>query len=345
MGFVVTFGRHHFASNWELMNELLKIALVGTGGWARQHARILSGRADVDFCGVVGRDFERTTARAREFNTRPYFSVAEMLNAQTPDLVCVCLPNQHHFEKTLEIIEAGYPLFVEKPLVFEIEEARTLLEAARERELFFGINFNHRYARPLQMAKSAIEAGDLGDLTFASWRFGGEGAQGHPHANLIETQCHGFDQLEWLCGPIISVMAQLSDRTNQGFSTLSVALEFESGAVGNLLGSYDSSYAYREAHRLEINGTRGRIVVSDTVREYQFQRAGDESAQVWQAGYFNDRERSFEQTFDAHMDAVLAAFRAGQEPPIHASAGYRALELAHAAIESHRAGRRVRLNP
>ena len=326
------------------MNQISKIALVGTGGWARQHARILAGRDDVNFCGIVGRNDERTAARAAQYETRPYLSIAELLEAEMPDLVCVCLPNEHHFEATLQLIEAGVPLFVEKPLVFELEQARQLLEAARERELFFGINFNHRYARPLQMAKAAIEAGELGDLTFTSWRFGGEGNQGHPHANLIETQCHGFDQLEWLCGPIISVMAQMSDRAGQGFSTMSLALEFENGAVGNLLGSYDSSYAYRDTHRLEINGTRGRVIVHDTVREFQFQRAGDESARVWQAGYFNDSDRSFERTFDAHMDAVLAAFRRGEEPPIHASAGYRALQLAHAAIESHRNGRRVRLD-
>lgn len=327
------------------MNEKLKIALVGTGGWARQHARILAGRTDVEFCGIVGRNAERTSARAAEFGTRPYLSIEAMLGEQNPDLVCVCLPNQHHFEATLQLIEAGVALLVEKPLVFELEQARQLLDAARERDLFFAINFNHRYARPLQMAKRAIEAGDLGDLTFASWRFGGEGHQDHPHANLIETQCHGFDQLEWLCGPIVSIMAQMSDRTGHGFSTMSLALEFENGAVGNLLGSYDSSYAYRDTHRLEINGTRGRVVVSDTVREFQFQRAGDETARVWQAGYFDDASRSFEQTFDAHIDEVLAAFRAGQEPPIHARAGRRALQLAHAAIASHQSGRRVHIEP
>ncbi len=327
------------------MNQRLKIALVGTGGWARQHARILEGRADVEFCGVVGRNYERTMARAREFVTQPYLSIEAMLNACHPDLVCVCLPNQHHFEATLQLLQAGVPLLVEKPLVFELEQARQLIETAREQDLFFAINFNHRYARPLQMAKSAIEAGELGDLIFASWRFGGEGRQEHPHANLIETQCHGFDQLEWLCGPIISVAAQMSDRAGHGFSTLALALEWENGAVGTLLGSYDSSYAYRDTHHLEINGTAGRLLVRDTAREFQFQRAGDESARVWQSGYFDDKARSFERTFDAHMDALLAALRAGQEPPIHASAGWRALRLAHAAIESQRSGRRVRVEP
>lgn len=321
--------------------QTLKIALVGTGGWAGQHARILAARPDVDFCAVVGRNPERTAKRAADFATRPYTSIETMLDEQKPDLVCVCLPNQHHFEPTLQLIEANMPLLVEKPLVFDIEQARVLMDAAHQRDLFFAINFNHRYAEPLLMARQAIDAGKLGEITFATWRFGGEGSSDHPHANLIETQCHAFDQLEWLCGPIASVMAEMTNPTGRGFTTLSLALKFENGAVGSLLGSYDSSYAYADTHRLEINGTQGRVVVSDTARQFSFQRAGDESAQVWQSGYFNDEARQFQRTFDRHMDAVLEAFRAGEKPPIPAEAGFRALQLALACIESFQSGCRV----
>ena len=321
----------------------LKIALIGTGGWARQHARILQNRADVDFCAVVGRDAARTEARALEFGTRPYTSIETMLGEQKPDLVCVCLPNTHHFEATRQIIEAGFPLLVEKPLVFEMEQANALLAAAREKNLFFAINFNHRYARPLQMAKESIENGKIGEIVFASWRFGGEGRGEHPDANLIETQCHGFDLLEWLCGPIVSIMAQMTDMTNNGFSSFSLALKFHNGAVGSLLGSYDSSYAYRETQRLEINGTKGRVLVADTVKRFEFQASGEESAQIWEAGYFNDSERAFERTFDAHFEAILKAFRDGKSPPIGAQAGKRALQLALGAIESFETGRRIEI--
>ncbi len=327
-----------------MTSSKLKIALIGTGGWARQHARILSSRLDVDFCAVVGRDKERSAARAAEYGTRPYTSVETMLSEQRPDFVCVCLPNQHHFELTLQVVEAGYPLLVEKPLVFELEQADALIEAARQRDLFFAINFNHRYAKPLLLAKEAIQAQKLGEVVFAAWRFGGEGSSDHPHANLIETQCHAFDQLESLCGPISSVMAEMTDKTGKGFSTLVLSLKFASGAVGSLVGTYDSSYAYPDTHRLEINGTEGRIVVDDTVRRFSFQRAGHETAEVWQAGYFNDFDREFHRTFDHHMDAILEAFRAGAEPPIHARAGRRALRLALAAIESYETGRRVLIN-
>lgn len=324
-----------------MSDSKVRIALVGTGGWARQHARIFSLHPGVEFCGIQGRNTERTQARAEEYGTHPYTDLQEMLEKEKPDMVAICLPNQHHFDPTLQVIEAGFPLFVEKPLVFEQEQGTTLLEAAAKKELFFAINFNHRYARPVVMAKQAIESGECGDLVFATWRFGGEGNSSHPHANLIETQCHAFDMLEHLCGPIASVMAEMTDKTGKGFSTLALSLKFANGAVGSLMGSYDSSYAYPDTHRVEINGTKGHVVIADTVRRYQFQKVGDETAQVWQAGYFNDRDREFHRTFDAHFEDLLRAFRAGEPPPIPVQAGQRALELAFAAIKSYETGQRV----
>lgn len=320
-----------------------KIALVGTGWWGWQHARILSTRPDVDFCAIAARDPEKTKTRAAEFRVRPYTDLRRMLDAERPELVCVCLPNQHHFEPTLELIRAGVPLLVEKPLVFDLKEADTLIAAAEKQKLFLAINFNHRYARPVQMARDAIAAGKLDDIVFATWRFGGEGSSSHPHANLIETQCHGFDLLEYLCGPIESVMAEMTDKTGGGFRTIALSLRFASGAIGSLVGTYDSSYAYPGTHFMEINGTRGRVTIEDTVRKFTFQKAGDESAEVWQAGYFNDVDREFHHTFDKHFDAMLKCFRANQPPPIHASAGRRALELAVAAVKSFDTGTRIRV--
>jgi predicted dehydrogenase len=297
----------------------------------------------VELCAIVGRDPTRTAERAALFGSRSYVDLGEMLDRERPDLVSVCLPNEGHFAPTLEIIRAGYHLFVEKPLVFDLDEAKTLLAEAEQRGLFFAINFNHRYAKPVRLAAEAVARGDLGRLVFATWRFGGEmGTSAHPHANLIETQCHGLDMLEHLCGRIVSVMAQMTDTTGHGLSTLAVALQFDSGAVGSLVGTYDSSYAYSATHHVEINGTAGRVLIEDTVRRYSFQAKGDEVGQVWQAGYFNDADRDFHATFDRHVDDVLAALRAGKPPPIHAEAGRRALALAHGIIQSYETGVRVR---
>ncbi len=319
-----------------------KVAVIGAGQWGQEHARVFSSHPDAELCAVVARRRERAEARAAQWGARAYISIAEMLSRERPDLVSISLPNEAHFEATLEVIEAGVPVLAEKPLVFDLAQADELIGAASRRDLFFAINFNHRYAEPVRRAKVAIDAGELGELVFATWRFGGEpGRSSHPHANLIETQCHGLDMLEFLCGPICSVMAQMTNKTQGVYSTLAVALEFASGAVGCLLGSYDSSYAYPWAHLLEVNGTGGRLVVQDTVRRLDISRAGDEARQVWEAGYFNDVDREFHRTFDKHADALLGALRAAADPPVHARAGRRALELAEGIIRSFERGQRV----
>ena len=320
----------------------LKVCIVGAGGWGRQHARVFSRRPDVELCAVAGRDAQRTQARAAEYGIRAYTSIPLMLEKEKPDFVSLSLPNLEHFPATMAVIEAGYPLLVEKPFAFELPEAEQMLAAAKARGLFFAINFNHRYAKAIRLAREAIVQGRLGKIVHATWRFGGEAASSpHPHANLIETQCHGFDQLEHLCGPIRSVMAEMTDLTGGSYRTVALALAFVGGAVGSLVGTYDSSYAYPNTHLLEINGTQGRILIQDTVRRYSFQAVGSETAEVWEAGYFNDDDRAFHHTFDLHVDALLRAFRQGEPPPVPAEAGRRALQLAWAAVESFEEGRRI----
>jgi myo-inositol 2-dehydrogenase/D-chiro-inositol 1-dehydrogenase len=324
-------------------SERLRVAVVGTGEWwGREHARVLSQRPDVELCAIVGRSNDKTMQRAAEFDTKPYVDLDEMLATETPDLVSLCLPNESHFDTTLHVIEAGFPLLVEKPLVFDLQEADRLLQEAEDRHLFFAINFNHRYARPVQMAHEAITSGNLGTISFVTWRFGGEvGTSSHPFANLIETQCHGFDMLEHLCGPIQSVSAHFTNPADNAYTTMAVALTFTSGAVGSLVGSYDSSYAYPETHYLEVNGSSGRVQVIDTVKRFTHSTAGSEVRQVWEAGYFNDRDRDFDHMFELHLDELLAALRRSGDPPIHARAGRRALLLAEACIRSFQESRQI----
>ena len=326
------------------MNSKIKVCLVGAGQWGLQHARVFSQRPDVTLCAVAGRTADKTRARAEQFGLRAYTNIPEMLAKENPDFVSLSLPNLEHFEATMQVIQANCPLLVEKPFAFDLNEGNQLLVEAEKRGLFFAINFNHRYAKAIRLAREAISQGRLGEIIHALWRFGGEAnVSSHPHANLIETQCHGFDQLEHLCGPIKSVMSEMSNQTGGGYRTVAIALGFVSGAVGNMTGTYDSSYAYPDTHLLEINGTKGRIVVNDTVKRFSFQAVGNETAEVWQAGYFNDYDREFHRTFDLHLDAILTAFKKGEPPPIHARAGQRALQLAWAAVESFESGKRVTL--
>jgi predicted dehydrogenase len=325
------------------MTASLRVAVVGAGGWGEQHARIFAGRPDTELVAIVGRTPDRVARRAAAYGTTAYTDIEQMLAQARPDLVTVSLPNEGHFEPTLELIRHDVALLVEKPLVFNLDEADQLIDEAARRGLFFAINFNHRYAEAVQRAHGAIESGELGEIVHVTWRFGGEANPGDsPHRNLVETQCHGFDMLEHLAGPISSVMAEMTNKTDEtAYNTVVIAVQFASRALGSLVGTYDSSYAYPDTQYIEINGTRGRAVIRDTVQELMLSTAGEETHRVWRPGYFNDLGRTFTNTFDRHVEDILTALRAGEEPPIHARSGRRAVELAAASVRSFDGGARV----
>lgn len=52
------------------VQQQIKVAIIGAGGWGLQHARIFAARPDVALCAIVGRTVERTEARAAQFGTR-----------------------------------------------------------------------------------------------------------------------------------------------------------------------------------------------------------------------------------------------------------------------------------
>jgi hypothetical protein len=72
----------------------LRVAVVGPGGWGRQHTRIFNDRSDTELVAVVGRDPGRTAERAKALGTNGHVSIAAMLESEQPDLVTVCLPNE-----------------------------------------------------------------------------------------------------------------------------------------------------------------------------------------------------------------------------------------------------------
>ena len=94
----------------------IKVALIGTGNWSLQHCRILSQSPKVEFCGILGRNKERTKNRAKLYDVPYYTDFKELIKNQKPDLINISLPNEHHYDMTMKVIKSNTPLFVESLL-------------------------------------------------------------------------------------------------------------------------------------------------------------------------------------------------------------------------------------
>jgi predicted dehydrogenase len=88
----------------------------------------------------------------------------EVANNPEIDLVDIAAPSAIHFQVALAAMKAGKHVFCEKPLALSLDDARTMEKAAREAKVVNMIGFNYRRVPALALAKSLIDAGELGEL-------------------------------------------------------------------------------------------------------------------------------------------------------------------------------------
>jgi myo-inositol 2-dehydrogenase / D-chiro-inositol 1-dehydrogenase len=314
-----------------------RAAVVGAGPVGRIHARALDALDRVELVAVCGRTAPRMTALAERHRAKGYTSIAAMLERERPQVVCVATGNRDHAAPALAAIDAGAHVFVEKPIAFSLGEARAMVEAARRGGVKLGVDFNHRFSAPYTRALEHVASGRIGTPCYLDYKFAGSLYKelDDPYCQLIETQGHSFDLLRLFGGEIAELHAFLADQRNIGvYTSAAIALRFASGAVGTLLGSWDSSYEHPRAQVLELSGTDGRVVVDDVVDSVRLHEHGRADYVEWRPGLFAGDQRDFWCTIDAHIAAFVDAVLADREPPVTGEDGVRALELTYAAVRS-----------
>lgn len=315
----------------------MRAAVVGTGAVGRIHARALMAHPGIELSAVCGRTRAKTDALARECGAAAYLSVGDMLERERPEIVCVCTPNDAHYEPVMSALGHGAHVLVEKPMAFRLEEAAAMVEEARRRGLRLGVDFNHRFSAPFRRARAWVDGGEVGRPCYVMVKFAGSlyDRLNDPYCQLIETQGHSFDLMRLFGGEVAEVSAYLADPRGIGvFTSAAVALRFATGAVGTLLGSWDSSYEHPAAQVLEVSGLEGRVEVTNVVDSVRLFRHRDGDYRQWRPGLFATRERDFWATIDAHVCAFVDAVAAGEEVPVSGDDGLRALELTFAAVRS-----------
>ena len=310
---------------------------MGAGFVGDIHARALLSHPGIDLVAVCGRTRPKTEALAAKMNTNYYLSVEDMLESTAPDIVCIATGNRDHHDPSVASIRAGAHVFVEKPMAFTLEEARAMVAAADQAAVSLGVNFNHRFSACYRRALAFVNEGSLGTVAYVLVKFAGDLYKdlNDPYCMLIETQGHSFDLMRLFGGEIERVSAEVADPRKLGvYTSAAVTVKYRSGAVGSLLGSWDSSYAHPGSQLLEVSGTEGRVVVDNVVDSVRLFRHHSDIYQEWRPGIFDAQSHDFWRTIEDHVHAFVDAVAQGRPPPVTGGDGLRALELTFEAIAS-----------
>ncbi len=145
----------------------VKVSVLGCGVWGRNHARVFSELSNTKLISVV--DLNQATAKevSERYKTAYALDPLEALADPEVDAVTVCTPTVTHMKLALQAMEAGKHVLVEKPMTNTIEEAETLIEAAKKNDVHLAVGFVERFNPAVREAYRYINEGNIGDIILA----------------------------------------------------------------------------------------------------------------------------------------------------------------------------------
>ena len=353
----------------------LKVGVVGCKGIGTRHAECHHEDELAELIAVCDVMRERADEVAGKLGVKAYTSLAEMLEAhQDIDIVDVSTGGNEngswHFEPTMEALEAGKHVLVEKPISNDICEARRMVAKANDKDLYLGCNLNHYFTEPADKAMQYMKDGKVGEVVYCLHRMGfpggeitynpqgGPNAEGFRYFHVKAFLAHPFSIMRHFCGDVTHVQAffdQPSFRRKASelmASVNSIHLRFQSGAVGYLFSQRgDATMGLGGWWSVEVGGTLGTFCIENCVEKLTYYPApGTEgAAQPENLGIgsaptpvvLDTGITDFGATFPTRIHAYLEDVSNGVPKHKLRASGRDALatlEYTFAAIESHEQG-------
>ncbi len=143
----------------------IRLAVIGTGGMANNHAKAFQAMAGVELVAAVDTDPNRAKDFADTYDIKHTFaSVDELIAFGEFDAATNVTPDAVHTRTTLPVLAAGKHMLCEKPLATSYEDAKAMADAAERAGVVNMVNLTYRNSPALQKAAQMVADGQLGNV-------------------------------------------------------------------------------------------------------------------------------------------------------------------------------------
>jgi predicted dehydrogenase len=326
---------------------MVRFGIVGFGLHAVK--RLMPGFALSKKCQVTAlsrRDIAQARESARQYEIPlAYDSVAELCSSPQVEAILVTSPNSLHLKDVITAIEAGKAVLCEKPLAMNAAEARQMVEAARRKNVRFGVAHVFRFDDSVRKFREHVAAGAIGRPIFARSEFSFLADPSHPRKWLYDTSVagagpvfdigvHCIDTLRFILqDEVVRVSATASSDKSSGDveSVAALILELSRGTLATVMVSYRAEYRTP----LEIVGDAGVLWADDALNvehpiQIQLRRGNDVVQRV---------EVSNHLAYGLQVDAFADWMEGNSQFPAPGEEGWQNQEILDAALRSINSGR------
>lgn len=342
-----------------ITDRKLRFALVGCGRIARNHFAAMKQHGDrVELVGVCDVDQFALSAAIKETGAKGYSDLSAMLADTSADLVVLTTPSGLHPEQATDVAGAGRHVMTEKPMATRWHDGVRMVRACDDANVrLFVVKQNRRNAT-LQLLKQAVAQGRFGKIysvainvfwtrpqeyyDSAKWR----GTWEFDGGAFMNQASHYIDLLDWLIGPVESVMAYTGTlaRDIEVEDSGVAVLRWRSGAMGTLNVSM-LTYPKNLEGSITILGEKGAVkiggVAVNEIQKWEFSEPHEDDEKVRSASYETTSVYGFGHPL--YYDNVIKSLRGEAEPETDGREGLKSLELLIAMYLSARDGKRVAL--
>jgi predicted dehydrogenase len=131
-----------------------RLALVGAGSMGRNHARVMAENPDAALVAIIDPHEQAGRALAERYGAAWLPDLSGLSGA---DAVVVAASTEHHYSITSEVIRAGLPVLVEKPVCPSLAQTLEILQASEQAGIPIMCGFLERYNPAVMVAKRMVE--------------------------------------------------------------------------------------------------------------------------------------------------------------------------------------------
>ena len=191
----------------------MKIVQIGTGGWGKNHTRILSQLGVLT--AVCDANAERSKQYGQEYSVNYYTSIDEMLKSEEFDGAFVVTPTSTHAEIASKLIEAKKHVFVEKPMTYKSEDGERLLEMAKKNKVILTCGYIERFNPAVDIVKNLLIQKKHGELVMLEFHRENRMPLHIKDVGIIyDTSVHDIDTANWLFDDMPIVVFARSGQIN-----------------------------------------------------------------------------------------------------------------------------------
>ncbi len=179
---------------------MIRVGVIGVGSMGKNHVRIYSEMEGVELVGISDVNQALVEELAHAFNTTAYTDYKKLL-AQSLDAVSIVVPTKMHKDVTLDALDAGVNVLVEKPIADTLENADLMIKAAKEKGLMLMVGHIERFNPAVIRLKQIIESGLLGKIvSMSTRRVGAYNPRIRDVGVILDIGVHDVDIISYLYG-------------------------------------------------------------------------------------------------------------------------------------------------